>query len=124
MVSDPYSQRPQGRKAARQMVSDPVSLRVSQPSEPEPQRRRDLLLLGITALLGTAGQLLNTHAYRHGRAVAMAVTGLSEVVFTLLLAWTIAGDALPPWTTFLGGGAILAAAWIATRPRGLPDAAA
>lgn len=86
--------------------------------------QRDLLLLGITALLGTAGQLLNTHAYRHGRAVAMAVTGLSEVVFTLLLAWTIAGDALPPWTTFLGGGAILAAAWIATRPRGLPDAAA
>ncbi|MBM3989885.1 MAG: DMT family transporter [Planctomycetes bacterium] len=85
---------------------------------------RDALLLGIAALLGTVGQLLNTHAYRHGRAVAMAVTGLSEVVFTLLLAWTIAGDALPPWTTFVGGGAILAAAWIATRPRGLPDAAA
>jgi len=86
--------------------------------------QRDLALLAIAALLGTAGQLLNTHAYRHGRAVAMAVTGLSEVVFTLLLAWTIAGDALPPWTTFVGGGAILAAAWIATRPRGLPDAAA
>ena len=86
--------------------------------------QRDLALLAIAALLGTAGQLLNTHAYRHGRAVAMAVTGLSEVVFTLLLAWTIAGDALPPWTTFVGGGAILSAAWIATRPRGLPDAAA
>jgi drug/metabolite transporter (DMT)-like permease len=84
--------------------------------------QRDLVLLAATAVLGTLGQLLNTHAYRHGRAVAMAVTGLSEVVFTLLLAWTIAGDAVPPWTTFAGGGAILAAAWLATRPKPLPDA--
>ncbi|MCY3000644.1 MAG: DMT family transporter [Planctomycetota bacterium] len=77
----------------------------------------DLALLGLTAVLGTAGQILNTNAYRRGGAVAMAVTGLSEVLFTLLLAWTVAGDAVPPWTTFAGGGAILAAAWIATRPR-------
>jgi drug/metabolite transporter (DMT)-like permease len=80
----------------------------------------DGALIGATALLGTLGQILNTHAYRHGRAVAMAVAGLSEVVFTLALAWTVAGDAIPPWTTFAGGAAILGAAWIATRPRASP----
>ncbi|MCC7011708.1 MAG: DMT family transporter [Planctomycetes bacterium] len=76
---------------------------------------RDAALVGGSALLGTLGQLSITSAYRYGSAVSTAVSALAEVVFTLLLAWTIAGDPLPPWTTFAGGSAILAAGWIATR---------
>jgi drug/metabolite transporter (DMT)-like permease len=78
---------------------------------------RDAALVIGSALLGTLGQILVTTAYRYGRAVSTAVAALAEVVFTLLFAWTIARDAVPPWPVFVGGGAILAAAWLSVRAR-------
>jgi drug/metabolite transporter (DMT)-like permease len=78
---------------------------------------RDAGLLLAASVLGTAGQVLITTAYRYATAISTAVSGLAEVVFTLLFAWTFAGDALPRSTTIAGGATILLAGWLATRTR-------
>lgn len=83
-----------------------------------PDARSAELLVGVS-LCGTVAQLLMTHAYRHGQAAIVAVSGLSEVAFTVAAA-VLLFDERPSPATFVGGGLAIVAGLVATAPARTP----
>ncbi len=72
-------------------------------------------LVGSVAACGTTAQYLMTHAYRHGQAAIVAVSGLSEVAFTVAAAMIFFDERPSAWT-FVGGGLAVLAGLVATAP--------
>ena len=82
--------------------------------KPIPDQRSFALLAGV-AFCGTTAQILMTHAYRHGRASIVAVSGLAEVAFAVAASIIIFGEPISA-TTFAGGGLAVLAGLVATWP--------
>lgn len=81
-------------------------------------------LLALIGILGTLGQFFLTAAYTHGRAAAVTVGGLSEVLIALGFTVFWFGDEVRP-SAALGGGLALLAGILASlgRPKQDPQAA-
>lgn len=58
----------------------------------------DLLLLGGVGLTATAGQIWLTKAFAAGRPTRVAVVGLTQVVFAMLLELVVLGRSFDGWT--------------------------
>ncbi|MBI3724751.1 DMT family transporter [bacterium] len=78
-----------------------------------PGGRAGLLLLGI-GVSGTVAQVFMTHAYRHGKAAVVSLSGLAEVAFNVLAGVLLFGERPSPWALAGSGLAViagLAASW-------------
>jgi len=69
---------------------------------------RASLLLGGVGLSGTLAQILMTHAYRHGKAAVVALSGLAEVAFNVLAGTLVFGERPSAWALAGSGLAVLA----------------
>jgi drug/metabolite transporter (DMT)-like permease len=86
-------------------------------------------LLALIGVLGTVGQFFLTAAYTHGRAAAVTVGGLSEVLIALGFTVLWFGDVVRPSAAVGGGLALLAGILAALgrpaqTPAGEPDESA
>jgi S-adenosylmethionine uptake transporter len=72
------------------------------------------LLIGVSAC-GTVAQVLMTHAYRHGRAAIVAVSGLAEIAFAVAASVVVFHESIHP-ATFAGGALAVVAGLVATWP--------
>ena len=73
-------------------------------------------LLAAIGVLGTAGQLLMTQAYRHGTAASVSIAGLAQVAFAAFFSFALLGAALPSASAIGGGVLVLAAGIFAVQP--------
>jgi drug/metabolite transporter (DMT)-like permease len=83
------------------LISTIAAVPVAAPSLVLPSWTTAAVLLGM-ALLGTLGQVLMTHAYRHSEAGRLAVVGSTGAIFGALFDYLV-WDHLPDALTALGG---------------------
>ncbi len=77
---------------------------------------REWALLVAIGVLGTAGQLVMTEAYRYGSAASVSIAGLSQVAFSALLSFLVLRSAAPSIGAIAGGIIVLGAGLFSVRP--------
>ncbi|MEO6708251.1 MAG: DMT family transporter [Planctomycetota bacterium] len=76
----------------------------------------ELAALVAIGVLGTAGQLVMTEAYRYGSAASVSIAGLSQVAFSALLSFGVLGAPAPSIGAIAGGIIVLAAGLVSVQP--------
>lgn len=80
----------------------------------EPRLIAVLIVMGI---LASIGQIFLTKAFTYGDPARISVVGLSQIVFTLLLAAVLFGD-IPDWTRLVGIPLVIVpTGWLMAHPR-------